>query len=257
MKRYVLHALLLAALLTTGCSSFHEQYLFRSGRPGKANYYRVTITGRTSFTASQFAAGLYDAEAVDTLFGELKGPGKLVSIGGTSFASQNQSDPQAPVEPVTGLTLVASSDSGTKLKPIQSIEGKPIKDQKFVFFLSSNANAIANAIQTYVDSDRIQTAMLSLLVKEDVQKLEAARATERDAVSRANTIAAAMDASVAPLGTGDSATGADVRTAALKALSVLASRSAIASPPSFRTVDEAEQWLRESPGAFRPAGGSR
>lgn len=246
--------LLMAALTLTACSNFHEQYMFRSGRPGKANYYRVTISGYTTFTSSQFAAGLYDAEAVDALFGELNGPGKLVSIGGTSFQQTGDGTASGTT---TELTTVATSDAASKTRPIQSLEGKPVKDQKFVFFLSSNANAFINTIQTYVDSDRIQTAMVSLLIKDDVKKLEEARAEERVALSRANGLAAAMDASVAPLGTGEAATSADVKGATLKVLSLLANRSEAASPPSFSTLDAAEQWFRETPRAFRPAGGAR
>jgi hypothetical protein len=248
--------LLVPALTLTGCSQFHEQYIFRSGRPGKANYYRVTISGTTTFTSSQFAAGLYDAEAVDALFGELKGPGKLVSIGGTSFqpdtGTTQQTAPQPPV-----LTMVATSDAAGKTKPIESLEGKPVKEQKFVFFLSSNANAFINAIQTYVDSDRIQTAMVSLLLKDDVQKLAVARGDERAATARANALSSALNASVSALGTGDEAKSSDVRTATLKILSILANRSDTASPPSFDSVVAAETWLRNSPRAFRLSGGAR
>jgi hypothetical protein len=244
------------ALNLTACSQFHEQYLFRAGRPGKANYYRVTISGYTTFTSSQFAAGLYDAEAVDALFGELKGPGKLVSIGGTSFQPGTGDNPPETTKPAV-LTMVATSDADSKTRPIQSLEGKPVKDQKFVFFLSSNANAFINAIQTYVDSDRIQTAMVSLLIKDDVQKLEAARADERVAVARANALTAAMDASVAPLGTGENATSDAVKNATIKVLSLLANRSEVASPPSFDSIDNAEKWLHDNPRAFRAAGGAR
>lgn len=256
MTRHLPKALLLVATLTlAACSNFHEQYMFRSGRTGKANYYRVTISGYTTFTSSQFAAGLYDAEAVDALFGELSGPGKRVSIGGTSF-QQTGGDANAS-DKAGELTAVGVIDSSAKSKPIQSLEGKPVKNQKFVFFLSSNANAFVNAIQTYVDSDRIQTAMVSLLIKDEVKKLEEARAEERVALSRANGLAAAMDASVAPLGTGEAATSADVKTATLKVLSLLANRSEAVSPPSFASIDDAENWFRATPRAFRPAGGSR
>jgi hypothetical protein len=257
MRYRVLDLLLpLAAVLTlTSCSQFHESYLFRSGRPGKANYYRVTISGTTTFTSSQFAAGLYDAEAVDALFGELKGPGKRVSIDSAFAPSPDPNNPASDPAPASqGLTLVAMSDSEAKTKPMQTLDGKTVKDQKFVFFLSSNANAFINAIQTYVDSQRIQTAMVSLMIKDDVQKLEAARASERIATARTNALKTSFDASVAPLGNGDGATSEKVRAAALKVLALLASRSgAPPSPPKFDDFEKAEAWLRDRPGTFRTA----
>jgi hypothetical protein len=243
--RSVRALVVLAAVVSlTGCSQFHEQYLFRSGRPGRANYYRVTISGHTTFSSSQFAAGLYDAEAVDALFGELKGPGKLVSVQGTALA------PQTP--PGTGTPeLVDSSDPDVKTNPVQTLDGKPVNDQKFVFFLSSNANAFINAIQTYVDSERMQTAMVSLLVKDDVREMETARAEERVETRRANSLSKAIDATVQPLGTGDAAQSKSVREVTLRLLALLASRSDTASPRSFASIEDAEQWLRESPRAFR------
>ena len=249
-----------AGLLLAGCSNFHEQYLFRAGRPGQANYYRVKIDGYTRFSSSQFAAGLYDAEAVDALFGELSGSGKRVTVTSAFETTSTTSTTPPPTTPVaaasTEVTMVSGSQSGSKpASASQTVAGKSLNNQKFVFFLSTNANAFINQIQTYVTADRMQTAVMTLLFKDDLQKLETSRAQSSAADLRAKTLGDAMKGVTTPLGTGDTAKSADVRSATLDVLALLASRSNVSSPPSFTTVAEAEKWLREHPRAFRPNGG--
>jgi hypothetical protein len=251
-------SLLIVFLLLGGCSNFHEQYLFRAGRPGQANYYRVKIEGYTRFSSSQFAAGLYDAEAVDALFGELSGSGKRVTVTSafetTSTASPPTTTPATAAS--TEVTMVSGSQTGAKPTPAsQTVAGKSLTNQKFVFFLSTNANAFINQIQTYVTADRMQTAVMTLLFKNDLQKLEASRSQSSAADLRAKTLGDAMKTSTTSLGTGDTAKSADVRNATLDVLALLASRSNVSSPPMFTTVAEAEKWLREHPRAFRPNGG--
>ena len=71
-----------------GCMSFYERYHVMASRGQSSgangdseapdqvpntNYYRVTISGWTVLSTSQYASGWYDSEAVDSLFGELKG----------------------------------------------------------------------------------------------------------------------------------------------------------------------------------------
>jgi hypothetical protein len=253
-----------AIFLLAGCSNFHEQYLFRAGRPGQANYYRVKIDGFTRFSSSQFAAGLYDAEAVDALFGELSGSGKRVTVTSAFETTTSQpisSNPSNPgVTPVTAasteVTMVSGAQSASKAGPAsQTVAGKSMNNQKFVFFLSSNANAFINQIQTYVTADRMQTAVMTLIFKDDLQKLEASRSQTSAADLRAKTLGEAMKGATTPLGTGDTAKSADVRSATLDVLALLASRSSVSSPPGFASLAEAEKWLREHPRAFRPTGG--
>lgn len=244
-----------AAFLLGGCSNFHEQYLFRAGRPGQANYYRVKIDGYTRFSSSQFAAGLYDAEAVDALFGELSGAGKKVTI--TSAFQATSGEPATTASAAsTEVTMVTGTDTASKpSSPSQTVGGKSLTNQKFVFFLSSNANAFVNQIQTYVAADRMQTAVMTLIFKDDLQKLEASRSQTGAADLRMKTLGTAMTGATAPLGTGDTAKSADVRSAALDVLALLASRSNASSPPTFGSAAEAEAWLRAHPRAFRSSGG--
>lgn len=177
--------LALGFVLLCGCSSFKEQYIFRAGRPGDANYYRVTIKGRTFFTSSQFAAGLYDAEAVDALFGELTGPGKRVTIDSGPRGQQQQQQSSGEDAALTMVSTTANAKDGGA----ETVGGKSLKDQKFVFFLSSNADFFVNQIQTYVTTERMQTAVVTLLLKDDLQRLELAKIDGTAADARAKTLA--------------------------------------------------------------------
>jgi len=79
-----------------GCMMVHERYHIKATSAGSdraatgdeegeaeakapgtgtdnTNFYRVTITGWTLFATSQYSAGWFDEDAVDSLFGELKG----------------------------------------------------------------------------------------------------------------------------------------------------------------------------------------
>jgi len=244
-----------AATLLVGCSQFHEHYIFRAGRPGKANYYRVKIDGYTRYTSSQFAAGLYDAEAVDALFGELTGPGKRVTV--TSAFAATTSTPPAITDTSGDVALVNSSTNvTTPVSSPETLSGKSLTNQKFVFFLSSNANAFINQIQTYVDAGNTQTAVMTLLFKDDMQKLEASRSQVSKADVRMSTLSTAIANAVTPLGTGDTAKSSDVRDATLEIMALLANRSNTSSPVSFSDIKQAEQWIRDHPQAFRPAGGA-
>lgn len=74
-----------ACSLLLGCVEIRERYHIRASqtesrqdsgersRLANTNYYRVTVTGWTCFSVSQYASGWYDSAAVDSLFGELKG----------------------------------------------------------------------------------------------------------------------------------------------------------------------------------------
>lgn len=247
-------SLVLILLTFAACTPFREVYHFRAGRPGAANYYRVTIEGWTGLTSSQYSAGLYDAEAVDALFGELTGPGKRISVDSTNLKGHPVRGGTSSTTTTTPpVTVVAASGSTAA----ESLSGRSLEGKKFVFFLSSNNDFFINQIQTYVTAERMQNDVVSLLLRGDVEQLERARLQRKNSDARAQSIADTLTAQVAGLGTGDNATAKDVRAAALQILNDLAARAQEPPTASFTSIAEAETWVRQHSGAFRQAGGAR
>jgi hypothetical protein len=135
----------LALLCFTGCATqFQEKHYFKAVDPdtGKAvNYFRITISGHSSFTASRYVSGFYSQKAVEYFFNE--------------FRSDKQ--PELRLEPVG----VDSSDHR-----VGEEEGA------FVLVLSTNAKAVADTIGEMTDNDALTKAFNRLLRKDDIEAAE-------------------------------------------------------------------------------------
>jgi hypothetical protein len=69
---YLLLALIMG-LLTLGCSStLHETYYLKAYDPQTQaiNYFRINLSGVSTFSKTKFSVGFYDRNAVERLFGE-------------------------------------------------------------------------------------------------------------------------------------------------------------------------------------------
>ena len=168
--------LLLAAALLTGCASFDETFHFTANAPGSpfTQYYRVKIEGFGLLASSEYASGLYDAEAVDSLFGELQGGS--IRIGDKPASSK---DGDCPAE--------------DEADDVKSLDGQPMGDRRLVLFLSSKANGLVSRIKAFTSSRQVTSSLTTLLLKDDVTALSRARALEPAQAARAESFATVLD----------------------------------------------------------------
>ncbi|HTU61038.1 MAG TPA: hypothetical protein VMF89_21440, partial [Polyangiales bacterium] len=122
----------LCAALLGGCSAMvREEHYFatyaKSDSPHEPrNFFRLEITGASTFSNARYIAGFYDPRAVDLFFNELKPQ----SSDRTLFSANLQLPGESTV-----LTPLSPGDRGT-----------------YVMVLSTNADAIADAIGSFSES---------------------------------------------------------------------------------------------------------
>jgi hypothetical protein len=148
------------ALFLCGCATqFQEKHYFKAvdpetGRP--VNYFRITISGHSNFTASRYVSGFYSQKAVEYFFNE--------------FRSDKQ--PELKLEPVGGT----SSDRRTA-----------DEDGAFVLVLSTNAKAVADTIGEMTDNESLTKAFNRLLRKDEIaaaEKLVSGISVKKDEAQR-------------------------------------------------------------------------
>lgn len=257
-----LSAMAMVCLITfMGCSRFKEVYHFRATSGDHTNYFRVTVNGWTLLTASQYAAGNYDAQAVDALFGEFQGPGLKVRVDSTTLQGHTPRVPPTPVVapapapapapgPAPAPAAQTSEPAPTKL---ETLTGESLDQKKFVFFLSSNSDFFVNQISTYVTTREMQQSIVTLILKEDIAALEKERLSGRTGDAAAETLATRLRAVSAELRApaDGSVTKGDATAAALSVLKTLAQNSAVSAGVSGITdIVTAKQWLQDHPRAF-------
>lgn len=273
-----------------GCVSIAERYYIKAtsekkGEPAQTNYYRVDIIGWTSFSVSQYAAGWYDKDAVDQLFGELEGSGKLVEVDNVKLAGHYRRKNGAWIPhstPATGggNTSVESNQNGSSetnsgdagsdgsggnARPtahanpatVTSLEGNSLENKKLVLFLSTNADSLVNQLGILATNSVIQRNLTALLLGADIERLEAQRSAAAQSAAKSEQLASRLEAIASAL-EGLAETDKDgVKKQALAALRVLAK-----STPSFEGTDfddttKALEWYVSHPEAFATTGSAK
>jgi len=242
-SRFIPLGAALLGLLPSCGMTFRERYHFIASDGEAANYYRVTVSGWTAFTASQYAAGLYDAQAVDQLFGELAGATITISSDGSAAAG-------AP--PAGDAASGAAAPAAPKGESITPVSGGLVDGRKLVLFLSANSDALVGEMSSFVSSRELGTAMTSLMLSPRMQDLEALRQDEAidgvEAEALADRLRHLADDVPQP---PDTMTPAQASTLLASVLQELA-RSSPAGHAGlvFADVTAATAWLNAHPGAF-------
>lgn len=242
-----------------GCSAcvfFNErQHIEAIGKNGR-NYYRISVEGFSFLSASQYASGWYDEEAVDTLFGELKGEGKLVSVDDTSLAGHAKRAGAKGAEQ-GGATPGADSSTPEGLgggpDKLSAIGGDSLEGRRFVMFLSTNSDSLVNQIASLTASAEVSQSVGALLMQKDVERLQVGRNLREKSNATSIRLADAIEQAGKDLGGADSVTAQAVTDRLLRLIRMLAASSSDPeSSQSIDTVEKATQWLIEHPSAFAP-----
>ena len=281
-------ALLLAS---TGCVSIAERYYIKAtslnqGEPAQTNYFRVDVSGWTSFSASQYAAGWYDRDAVDQLFGEVTGSGKRVSIDNVTLAGHYRRRDGAWIPystPATGGGNAnvengssetnggdgGSKGSGGSARPtsrptapadpakVTSLEGGILTDKKLVLFLSTNADSLVNQLGILATNSVIQLNLTALVLGADVERLEAQKSAAAESAADSGQLAARLEAIASALEGLADTDNDGVTKQALAALRVLAKSTPSFEGTDFKDAAKALDWYVSHPEAFATTGGAK
>ena len=139
-------SLLIMTLLFTGCSGVWTQHYFAMVDLDDPNrdltFYRVTVNAESFLTTSQYSSGFYDAEALHQLFGEVKKP---EANGGKAGSGTLQAGALQLMCNARGQCQVAGSND------------------RFTMIYGANADAIADQIRVFADSDNTGKGIAALL----------------------------------------------------------------------------------------------
>lgn len=217
-----LPSLALAALVCGCWAKFEETHFFQQPGPfgQAANYYRLEVSGGTWFSSSRYIAGYYDERAVDLFFNQLKPAGQ----NGGGISPLFVADQKEPGSAETITPLTPTSGRGA-----------------FVMLFSSDANAVANAIGQFSESQVVAEAVTNLVNRPIIQSSREASAMAQAESMRSASLVMELDGLFQALSETDTAEQAAVRHRALDILRALARASGDMS--SFSDFDDAERWL--------------
>ncbi|MBI2399205.1 MAG: hypothetical protein HYV17_15580 [Xanthomonadales bacterium] len=206
------------ANLLSGCgANFKEEHFFAtySGQNSvePKNFFRLKVTGKTSFSNARYVAGYYDERAVDLFFNEVK-----------PTSTQH-------------VFLADQKEPGTEdnVKPLTPADGRG----RFVMILSTNADSIANTIGAMSENQAAMEALNNLVNKSQIEHIQQSAAeTPGHKASAAATVRQLTSLS------NSLADDSDVTTANGSVLGILNELARAAGHPvSFASIGDAESWF--------------
>jgi hypothetical protein len=261
--RFVRWGCLALVGVATGCTSFSENHYFQSVCD-PPNYFRLTIDGTAGLSAAKYISGYYDERAVDLLFNELKpvGPqppqpanlmpapttspnaspspgaaGAPASTGGGAGGSAiSGAAGSAPTVEAGGVTYDCAHGGRHDFAPLDPSK----RGGAFVMVLSTNANAVADAIGNFADSNVAADAITNIVNRERVATLQTLEAQLAAASRRAGATKDELTKLFALVKTQDPP-AAETQDAYLRILNAIS--RALGSPQSFLTLAEARKWF--------------
>lgn len=215
------------------------------------NYYRVTIYGWTFLSTSQYSAGWYDADAVDSLFGELRG--KTVRVDRVDLEGHKAREVAAP-----GDESGEGQESLSMPPPpmLESLDGQNLNRRKLVLFLSSNADSLANEISALTTKKELESTLTALVAAPEIEARENARSL--DAATGEQDLVLAQELRTLSQTLNAGADAQTVRTTLRDLLRVIARGTQ--TPEDLASINDAAsslKWFAEHPKAFSLEGGAR
>jgi hypothetical protein len=217
-------ALLSTVLLVVGgCGTvIHEKHYFAAfddepeGRREPVQFYRLRVDGSTHFSNARYLTGYFDERAVSLFFNEIQAP-----------KNQRLFDDAVPV-----LGLPA----GTKLTPLTPSP----ENGAFVLIMSTNADAVANAIGSFAESQVVADAMTRMVNRDRIKAKGQSDATL--AVQKAEGGALAGQIQTQLVAANSAILGQQAAGVYLRTLTTLA-RGLGYTGDEFASVKDARSWF--------------
>lgn len=209
---------ILIVMLVTSCASIEEQHYFRS-QGEQPNYFRLSVKGSSELSSSRYIAGYYDERAIDLFFNELK----IISPSGTPDTRKLFED---------GITAPGTDE---RLQPLGPEDGT------FLMIMSTNADAVVDAIGQFAESNAVAEAIANIANKPRIEAVSSAKASLSADQARYTAIAAEID-SLFALVDSEAVDQEAAKAAYLRILSAIS--RAVNSGQSFTSFEHARTWLQ-------------
>lgn len=127
---------------------------------GHVAYYKVAVDAKASFAKTSFRSGLYDAAAVDALFGNATGDDDTVD---QTLERRRREAIDRFAKAYYDALSGAAADQETARHALQQALAAVPRRQKFVIINSANASAVEEAIADFSEEQDTRNAVLSLI----------------------------------------------------------------------------------------------
>lgn len=216
-------AVLALAAVSAGCSTtIAENHYFAAfkdkgdGDREPVQFYRLTVDGASHFANTRYLTGYFDERAVSLFFNELKSP-----------TNQKLFDD-------ANLTLPGTN--GTKITPLS-----PTADNgAFVLIMSTNADAIANTIGSFAESQVVADSLTRLLNKD--RFVAKTQSDAKVSVSKAEATALVSLMTAHTQAATNAGTGELAATSYRRALTALAQALGYKGA-EFSSLEKARDWF--------------
>jgi hypothetical protein len=210
------------AIALTGCSTaVSENHYFAAFRDKHGDdreavqFYRLSVDGNSQFANTRYLTGYFDERAVSLFFNELKSP-----------SNQKLFD--------EAMTLPGSG--GTKITPLS-----PAADNgAFVLIMSTNADAIANTIGSFAESQVVADSLTRLLNRD--RFLAKTQSDAKLSINKAEATSLVAQLSAHTQAATAAATSELAAASYRRALTAMA-QSLGYSGPEFSSLEKARDWF--------------
>jgi len=144
-------SLLLCAATFSGCAKSEMQFYFAAADLGdqetpRLKFYRVTVHGQAGGQTSNLLTGFYDSDALHSLFGQVEAPNDSDTSGRKPASSSHHVG-----------NIIVQYDPVTKgWRALQD-------DEKFTVFWGTNADAMAQQVSAFAQSEQAGGELASIL----------------------------------------------------------------------------------------------
>jgi hypothetical protein len=225
-KKIKITTLATVLLFQSACTTtFGEEHYFqtKNSKTGEvSNYMRLKVEGYAFMSSARYVAGYYDERAVDLFFNELK----VTSTENTATSTNGfmEGDLNNPGTQDKILPLSPTNENGA-----------------FVMVLSSNASSVTNVIGQFAENQVVADAVTNLVNKDLIIAEEYLGKAE---VLSINASADELNKLFSLVPTSTTPNKAETIKAYLRILNAVA-RSVSPDIDSFKTLNEAEVWIKE------------
>jgi len=244
MTKFIIKLVWVSLMTSVLCAcsvKVKEAHYFKSGGDNP-NYYRLKVTVGAKFSKARYMAGYYDERAIDLFLNEFKVDSYNPKSTTSGSDNENKGNGEEKSEPSGRDMLRSQKSPGTEddIKPLD-----PTQRGRFLIILSTNADAIADTIGSFAESEGMANAVVALAAAPRLRELDESKA---EAETEQVRLAAYKTEITALIGEApDEISAKKLEDNFLHTLSVIS--RGLNQPMSFKDFDEAEKWIEAIEGA--------
>ncbi len=224
-------------LALTACARIHETHYFQQSLAdgsGRANYFRLEVSGHAYFSAARYIAGFYDERAIDLFFNEVK--------SGDAAAKDRQNAEEGTGTPTKSIIRPLFTADATLPGTDEVV--KPLKgpgEGTFLMLFSTNATAVADAIGQFAENQLAADALTNIVNRSTIQSFSDRQEGAEQRLAGVPALKAELDALFELVPKGADPPVPATERAMLRILNALA--RALGHTGSFASINEASGWF--------------